>query len=160
MNPSKLCSNCDYVWQGDPIDGREGEEEEEVKAPRWTRWWERRSGGKMRHQWRKRGRSGDAWSPHQPWLLSHRCHISYARKRADSIDDEQTQLRCTKNLMRLTPASNFGWRKRKNVLSLCLPCPDWAILSFGGIRCFWRGCGSFTPAFNSNISHSKVWLRW
>ena len=143
-----------------PFDGW-GEEEEEVKAPGWIRWWERRRReGKRRHQWRKRGRSRDAWSPHQPWLLSRRCHISYARKRADGTDDEQPQLSCTKNLMGLRPASNFGWRKMKNILSLCQPCPDRAILNFGGTRCFWKGCGLFTPVSTSDISHYKIWLCW
>ena len=40
----------------------------------------------------------------------------------------------------------------RNVLSLCLPCSDRAILSLSETRCFWRGCGPFTPIFASTIS--------
>ena len=108
----------------------EEEAEEEAGAPGWPQWWERRrSGGKMRHQWRKRGRSGDAQSPHQLWLLTRRCHISSARKRADGTDDEKPHCCRTKNLTRPAPALDFGWRRRRLLSRLmkgenCLESPS------------------------------------
>ena len=48
----------------------------------------------------------------------------------------------------------------RNVLSLCLPCPDRAILSLGETQCFWRKCGPFTPIFASTISLPKASSHW
>ena len=42
--------------------------------------------------------------------------------------------------------------ERRTVLSLCLPCPDRAILSLGRTQCLWSGCGSFIPTRASNIT--------
>ena len=43
----------------------------------------------------------------------------------------------------------------RNILSLCLPCPDWAILNLGDTQGFWRGFGSLTFTLNMTISLSK-----
>ena len=59
----------------------------------------------------------------------------------------------TKNLMRPTPASDFGWRKRdfflvqskgKNIFGLCFPCLNCVILNLGDALGFWRGLDSST----------------
>ena len=42
--------------------------------------------------------------------------------------------------------------ERRTVLSLCLPCPNRAILSLGRTQCLWSGCGSFIPTRASNIT--------
>ena len=76
----------------------------------------------------------------------------------------KSQLCCTKNLMRPTPASDFGWKKRdfflvrlrgRNIFGLCLPCSNWAILSLEDTRGFWRGLGSFTLILSLTISLPK-----
>ena len=46
--------------------------------------------------------------------------------------------------------------KWRTVLSLCLPCPDRAILILGRTQFLWSGCGSFTPTRASNMSLFKV----
>ena len=59
----------------------------------------------------------------------------------------------TINLMRSTPVSDFGWRKRdfflvqskgRNMFGLHLPCLNCIILNLGDASGFWRGFGSFT----------------
>ena len=74
-------------------------------------------------------RTRDTWC----WVKSKFCH--------------------TKNMMRSTPASDFGWRKRdfflvqlkgRNIFGLCLPCLNCVILNLGDACGFCRGLGSFT----------------
>ena len=42
--------------------------------------------------------------------------------------------------------------KRRTVLSLCLPCPDRAILRLRETQCLWSGSGSFIPIRASNTT--------
>ena len=43
--------------------------------------------------------------------------------------------------------------RRKIILNLCLPCPDYATLSLGRTRRLCGRCSSFTPVCVSNILH-------
>ena len=75
-------------------------------------------------------------------------HISSAHDRAASADDGKSHCCRTKNLTRPLLSHLV---KQRTVLSLCLPCPDRAILRLGETQCLWSGCGSFTPTRASNI---------
>ena len=46
--------------------------------------------------------------------------------------------------------------KMRNILSLCHPCPDRAILSFRRTWHFWEGYGPFIPTSISKVSQFKV----
>ena len=54
---------------------------------------------------------------------------------------------CDLHLLRILAEGRRGsflaLSRGRSVLSLCLPCPDRAILSLGETQCFWRGCGLF-----------------
>ena len=71
---------------------------------------------------------------------------------------------CDQHLLRILAKGRRGFfptlSRGRNVLSLCLPCPDRAILSLGETQCFWRGCGPFTPIFPPTISLPKAQSHW
>ena len=81
-------------------------------------------------------------------LFSHLCTHDICRQ-------VRPKLCRTKNLMRSTPTSSLGWRrrdlflahlKRRNFFGLCFPCLNCVILDLGGILGFWGGLG-FLLAF-------------
>ena len=69
----------------------------------------RQKGAPEKEERRKRG----CLVPYQLLLPSGKCHVSSARERADDTNDEKPQCCRTKNLMQPTPASDFGWRKKR-----------------------------------------------
>ena len=67
---------------------------------------------------------------------------------------------CDQHLFQILAEGRGGFfpalLRGRNVLSLCFPYLDRAILSLGETQCFWRGCGPFTPIFASTISLPKA----
>ena len=71
---------------------------------------------------------------------------------------------CDQHLLRILAKGRNGFfpalSRGRNVLNLCLPCPDRAILSLGETQCFGKGCGPFTPIFAPTISLPKAQSHW